>query len=116
MSDTLEQREFVPGTTGWSVDDLDDPAIEKLWLAGKYEIVEGVLTTMPPGHFDSGHALYKLVRLIDSYDATAGLGGTFSFDVDVVLGRHRLPRVDALYLSAEDQRKQKQAHATPRSL
>jgi Uma2 family endonuclease len=111
MTDTLEHREFVPGTTGWSVDDLDDPAIEALWNAGKYEIVEGVLTTMPPAYFDSGFALLNLVQLIDAHNKSIGLGGAFAFEVDVVMGRYRLPRVDALYLSAEDQRKQKQAHA-----
>lgn len=26
-------RPFQPGTTGWSADDLDDPAIERRWYA-----------------------------------------------------------------------------------
>jgi hypothetical protein len=44
----LVARPFLPGTTGWTASDLDDPAIERGWIRGSYEIVEGVLTTMPP--------------------------------------------------------------------
>lgn len=44
-------RPFEPGTTGWTVHDLDDPEIERQWFEGRYEIVEGVLTKMPPAYF-----------------------------------------------------------------
>lgn len=111
MTDVLAYREFVPGTTGWSVDDLDDPAIEALWFAGRYEIVEGVLTTMPPAYFDGGYALMRLVRIVEDHVEEHKLGGAFALEVDVILGKYRLPVVDALYLSADDQIKQKQANA-----
>jgi Uma2 family endonuclease len=41
-------KPFKPGTTGWTASDLDDPRIEGKWLRGSYEIVQGVLTRMPP--------------------------------------------------------------------
>jgi Uma2 family endonuclease len=33
MTTEVAHREFIPGTTGWSVDDLDDPEIERRWYA-----------------------------------------------------------------------------------
>src|SRR4051812_2069306 len=109
MSVAPLQREFVPGTTGWSVDDLDDPEIERLWFQGRYEIVEGVLTHMPAAYFDSGSALQELMFRLRSHVESAGLGGKFATEVDLVLGDLRVPRVDAVYLSDEVREKQKQA-------
>ena len=53
---TVESRPFLPGTTGWTASDLDDPQIERLWFSGRYEIVEGVLTSMPPAYLAGGSA------------------------------------------------------------
>src|SRR2546421_482663 len=44
---TPHTRRFVPGTIGWTEDDLYEPRIERLWENGHYEIVEGILTKMP---------------------------------------------------------------------
>lgn len=114
MTDTLVHREFVPGTTGWSVEDLDDPAIEARWNAGNYEIVEGVLTTMPPAYFDSGYALQNLLFLLQAHVTARQSGGGFATEVDVILSPRRLPRADAAYLSATDLEKQKRADAPGR--
>ncbi len=111
MTDVLTERDFVPGTTGWSVDDLDDPAIEALWLAGKYEIVEGVLTTMPPAYYDGSYALKKLIKLIDRHLEQRDPDGEVVQEVDLVLGKRRVPVVDAIYLSPEDRARAKQANA-----
>lgn len=111
MSIEAVQREFIPGTTGWTVDDLDDPEIERQWFAGRYEIVEGVLTIMPAAYYDSGFALQKLLLLLNHHVSEHGLGGGFAQEVDVILGQKRLPVVDALYLSADDHQKQKEANA-----
>jgi len=110
MSVETSHREFKPGTTGWSVNDLDDPAIERLWTQGRYEIVEGVLTQMPAAYFDGGSALQELIFLIRGYVDAKRLGGKFATEVDLVLGDLRVPRVDAVYLSREDREKQKQSH------
>ena len=57
MSAEALHREFKPGTTGWSIDDLDDPEIERLWTGGRFEMVEGVLAEMAAPYFNCGLAL-----------------------------------------------------------
>jgi len=111
MSVEIAHREFIPGTTGWTVDDLDDPEIERLWCQGKYEIVEGVLTQMAPALFDGGSSLQELLFLLRTYIATSQPGSKIATEVDMILGTRRLPRVDALLLSPDDRVKQKQANA-----
>src|SRR4051812_16238976 len=112
MPTEVAHREFIPGTTGWSIDDLDDPEIEKLWFQGRYEIVEGVLTQMAPAYFDGGSALEELLHLLRLHIETKKVGGKFAREVDVILARRRLPVVDAIYLSANALEQQKRAHAT----
>ena len=111
MTTAAAHRKFVPGTTGWSVDDLDDPAIERLWNKGRYEIVEGVLTRMPPAMYDGGMALQRLVRLVANHAESIGLGDGFAFEVDLILNERRLPVVDACFLTPQEQEAQKIAHA-----
>src|SRR4051794_19567895 len=97
MPTEVAHREFIPGTTGWSIDDLDDPEIERLWFQGRYEIVEGVLTQMAPAYFDGGFALKRLIRMIDDYTIAAGLGDALATEVDMILGKRRVPIVDAVF-------------------
>src|SRR5437588_2784874 len=111
MSVETAHREFIPGTTGWSVDDLDDPQIERLWFQGRYEIVEGVLTVMAAAYFDGGCALENLLFFIRSHIEARQLGWKPATEVDMILNKRRLPRVDAVFLSPDDQEKQKAAHA-----
>src|SRR4051812_13638915 len=104
------ERPFLPGTTGWSADDLDDPEIERQWCQGRYEIVEGVLTIMPPAMFDGGLALQRLVRLCSDHTIANGLGDGFAIEVDVILGHRRVPVVDAIFLTPQEKERQKAAH------
>ena len=103
------RKAFVPGTMGWTEDDLDDPEIERQWLAGRFEIVEGVLAAVPPGYFDGGVALAKLVRLIDRHIDHAGPVGSFGYGTDIVVARNRVARVDAIFLRHDDLRCQESA-------
>ena len=107
----IAERKFEPGTTGWCADDLDDPEIERLWNSGRYEIVEGVLTKMPPALFDGSAALQELLHLLRMHLDAHQPGGKLATEVDVILGQRRVPVVDAVYLTAADQAKQKQAYA-----
>jgi Uma2 family endonuclease len=111
MTTIAPHREFVPGTTGWSVDDLDDPAIERLWCQGRYEIVEGVLTVMAPAFFDGGYALQRLLFVLRDHTEARGIEGAFATAVDMILNKRRLPVVDAVFMCAEDLERQKNAHA-----
>src|SRR5439155_8593187 len=107
MTTTAPHREFIPGTTGWTVDDLEDPEIERLWCQGRYEIVEGVLTQIAAAYFDGGAALQELLYLVRSHVGATSLGGKVATEVDVVLGKLRLPIIDAVYLSREEPREAK---------
>ena len=99
-------RPFAPGTTGWTAADLDDPEIEALWVQGSYEIVEGVLTTMPPAYFIGGRATQKLIRIVENYLEDAGIDADFAGEVEIVMSSARLSRADAALLTIEDQNRQ----------
>lgn len=102
----IEPRTFEPGTTGWTVHDLDDPAIAEQWIGGQYEIVEGVLTKMPAAYFAGGRALQELVFILKSYLKSKHLPDNFATEVDIVIDEARVPRADAAWLTADDWRKQ----------
>ena len=95
-------KPFRPGTTGWTAGDLDDPRIEDRWLRGSYEIIEGVLTRMPPGYFGGGQALHRLVYLLTAHLDARGLPLSLSPEADIVIDDTRVLRADYVYLTPED--------------
>jgi Uma2 family endonuclease len=105
-------RRFTPGTTGWTVEDLDDPRINRRWERGGYEIVEGVLTKMPAAYLEGSLPLRRLARQIERHLEDNGLPGEFAFEVDLVVNRIRVPRVDAVFLTAEQIEMQAAIEAT----
>src|SRR5687768_7990096 len=102
-------KRFEPGTTGWTADDLDDPQIEAEWVRGRYEIIEGVLTTMPPAYFEGGSATANLVFAVMSHLRTTGVRGGFATEVDIIIDAARVLRADAAYLAPDDKRRQRDA-------
>ncbi len=104
-------RTLQPGTTGWTVDDLADPQIERLWEDGSYEIVEGVLTTMPPAYFDGSAALPNLMWMIKSHLDQSNQPGQFAIEVDVVLKKNRIARPDLVFMTPVDLRRQAELNA-----
>jgi Uma2 family endonuclease len=104
-------REFEVGTLGWTADDLDDPRIERLWEKGRYEIVEGVLTAMPPAQLDNAPPLFRLLYVIQKHLDDRSLGGMMGMEVDVIVGKRRVAIVDAIYLTDADKRRQAQLYA-----
>lgn len=104
-------RPFEVGTTGWSVDDLNEPGIAGRWSDGRHEIVEGVLTTMPAAYRDGTLPLSRLRRLVERHLETTGGGGEFTNEDDLVVGRHRVARVDMMYMTPDDERRQIAANA-----
>jgi Uma2 family endonuclease len=103
-------RSFEPGTTGWSADDLLDPETSRLFQEGRFEIVEGVLAQMPAALYDGSLSLQRLLRTIERHLDQHGLPGEFSTEVDLVIGKRRVLRADAVFLLPEDQRQQKEAN------
>ena len=109
MSLELRSRPFEPGTLGWTADDLDDPDIERQWEAGAYEIVDGVLTTMPAAYFPSGAGLFELMVILRQHFKEKQIAGKFSMEVDLILRKDRVARADAVFLKSDDQRLQRAA-------
>jgi Uma2 family endonuclease len=118
MGRTVERRKLIPGSTGWSVRDLDDPKIQAEWEAGNFQIIEGVLAIMPPAYWDNSVALQRVVRAVQGHLEGKGLPSDFGFEVDVVVGEIRVPKADAVYLSRADMAKQARAKnpRTPKRL
>ena len=102
-------RPFEPGTTGWTVADLEDPRIEAQWFSGRYEIVEGVLTKMPAAYFSGSASLNELIYLLKTHLRSRGLPDRFGTEVDIVLGEDRIVVADGVWLSAQDQNRQADA-------
>jgi Uma2 family endonuclease len=111
MSTDTTVREFEPGTTGWTAADLDDPAIEAAWEAGAYEIVEGVLTKMAPAYFDSTVPLGRLIYTVKRHLEQENLPGDFGPETDYIIGPNRVARVDAVFVTPDDIRRQEDANA-----
>jgi Uma2 family endonuclease len=104
-----EPRPFQPGTTGWTVRDLDDPEIERQWFSGRYEIVEGVLTTMAAAYFPGGNATANVIIALKEYLKPRGLPGRFAVELDIVVDDTRISRADAAMLLPADIARQEQA-------
>jgi len=111
MSQAASTRPFEPGTTGWSVADLDDPQIERLWVEGAYEIVDGVLAKMPPADYDGSLPLARLVSQLWRWQDETSTPGDFGTGVDVVIDLRRLAVADCVWLTPEDQARQRRANA-----
>jgi Uma2 family endonuclease len=101
----IETRPFEPGTTGWTADDLDDPEIEREWSAGRYEIVEGVLTKMPPAYFIGGKVLFRLMNRVAAHIGEEA--GSFASEVEIVVDEHRVVRADAAFLTPAEEKRQR---------
>jgi Uma2 family endonuclease len=107
VSQSPKKKRFAVGTLGWTADDLDDPRIERLWEKGRYEIVEGVLTEMPPAQYDAGEPLISLLSHLKNHVKRKKLGGGFAIETDVIISQRKVAVADAVYLT--DQQKTRQA-------
>jgi Uma2 family endonuclease len=102
-------RPFVPGTTGWSAGDLDDPEIERLWIEGRYEIIDGVLTTMAPAYFTGGEALQRIIIACHLYLRERGRPGSFAGEAEIIIDDARVLKADAALMLPEDRKRQRRA-------
>jgi Uma2 family endonuclease len=102
----VRPKPFRPGTTGWTASDLDDPRIEAKWDRGRYEIINGVLTRMPPAYYTGGEALVNLMFELLSELKRAEIGGRFSVEVDIIFDEQRVVKGDSCFLTPADAKKQ----------
>jgi Uma2 family endonuclease len=118
MGRTTQRRELIPGSTGWSVRDLDDPIVQAEWEAGNFQIIEGVLAIMPPAYWETSECLQRLVFHVQTYLKQRRQPTGFGYEVDVVVGDIRIPKADAVYMSRADKAKQRRANGprTPKEL
>ena len=115
MSVISPSKAFIPGTTGWTADDLLDPEIERRWFEGRYEIVEGVLTKMPPAYMPSGKALFNLLHLLRLHIKERSIPADIATEVDLVLGKRRVVVADAAVMTPDDDARQSElAKAAPK--
>ncbi len=105
----IEKRKFEVGTTGWTAADLDDPDIEHQWLAGRYEIVEGVLTKMAPSYYTGGSSLVELLFLLRDHLRKRGIKCGFATECDVICSESRIARCDAVLMNAIERDRQNAA-------
>ena len=104
-------RPFVPGTTGWTASDLEDPETGRLWFEGRYEIINGVLTSMPPAYFPGTRSLLKLIFHVTSHLEKSSVSGEFGAEVDICIDEDRIVRADAVWLTPGDWARQQEATA-----
>jgi len=102
-------RPFTPGTTGWTAGDLDDPEIERLWFQGRFEIINGVLTSMPPAYFPGTQSLQELLFVLKAELKRKATSDHFGGEVDIVIDEDRVVRADAVWLTPENWDRQKEA-------
>jgi Uma2 family endonuclease len=111
MGKLLEDREFRAGSTGWTVRDLDDPQIRRLWDSHHFEIVEGVLAEMPPAALDGSIPLNRLSRLISRHLDKADIDHDWGHEIDLIVSDDRLSRPDAMLVFPSDLKDQAKANA-----
>ncbi len=104
------RRRFKVGTTGWTADDVDDPRFAGDWEYGRYEIIEGVLATMPAAFFDGVLPVGRLQKLLVVHLHLTNQPGDFTPGVDVIVGRQRVARPDLIFTTPDDQRRQAEAN------
>jgi len=101
-------REFRAGSSGWTEADLYHPDIERQWLAGRYEIINGVLSEMPAAFHAHGDAQMQLVLMLSNHFRRVGIDGRFTSEVDIVLDAERVVRADAAFVTPTQQRQQRE--------
>ena len=106
MTLTISHRGIEPGTTGWTVYDWYDLDSQGLLPDGRFELVDGVLTTMAAQGFEGIDPQSQLRRILERHLDALKQKGTFYHEVDVLLRIDRIPRPDMIYLTAEQRSRQ----------
>jgi Uma2 family endonuclease len=102
-------KDFRIGTTGWRASDLDDPRLEQLWFQGRYEIISGVLTELPPAYFNAGSRFMRLVLALSMHASSRGIAGDFANECDIIIDHNRVVRADMVWMSGDEKRRQDRA-------
>src|SRR4051794_21525825 len=104
FGDGAEPR-LEPGTMGWSVDDLKQPWVRRLWDEGRFEILDGVLTRMPAAKYRGGSVVQNLLFILHPFFAEQNMRAGFAAEVDIAIDAARVIRADAVVVLGDDLRK-----------
>ncbi len=99
------------GTTGWTVDDLDDPRYAGEWEERRIEIIEGVIAKMPPPAYEGASALDELIYIVKAHLRKQDRGAKFAPECDLVINEQTIPKVDALYLTSAQRAEQRRRYS-----
>lgn len=102
-----ELRRLEPGTSGWTASDLDDPEVARQWDEGRFEIVDGILKTMPPADFDHGEVVIELLTLSKGHLRNQGIRARISTEVDLIVDEDNVLRVDGMLVTDQEVEAQK---------
>ena len=91
-----------PGTIGWTVADVEDPATYVLWSQGRYEILNGVLTVKPPAFYYGGSSADNLKFILRTHFAAQQLRCSTSAEVDMAVTDTQVVRADAVAIWGDD--------------
>jgi Uma2 family endonuclease len=91
-----------PGTMGWTASEMEDPVLRRLWDAGRYEILDGVLAIMPAAFYLGGECAATLGYLLRSFLRERKIAASFSFEVDIQISELRLLRADVVAVFGDD--------------
>jgi Uma2 family endonuclease len=94
---------------GWTANDLEDPLIERKWFQGRFELVDGVLTTVPPAYFPGSQSLQELIFILKTNLRGRHLSDRFGSKVDIIIDEDRVVVADAIWLTPKDQERQHEA-------
>src|SRR5688500_10751806 len=108
MTTSAEAKLLEPGTSGWTASDLDDPEIARQWDEGRFEIINGVLKTMPPAFYDHGAVVFELLQMSRDHLRGRGIEVGASVEVDLIVGEDDVLRVDGMLMSRDDAERQRQ--------
>src|SRR2546430_12890720 len=99
-------KPLIPGSSGWTASDLDSPQVRRDWSRGRFEIIEGVLTIMPPAYLPHGASLFTLLSIIRSHLKERKITAKLATEVDLVLTAKRIVVADAVVMTPQDQKRQ----------
>ena len=91
-----------PGTMGWTAADADDPATNALLVRGRFEILHGVLTVMPPALLYSGAAADSLKFLLRLHLRSRQVDCLTAGEVDLAVTDTQVVRADAVAIWGDD--------------
>jgi Uma2 family endonuclease len=91
-----------PGTMGWTASEMEDPDLHFLWDQGRYEIIDGVLTVMPPAFFIGGSPSFNLGYLLRTHFRKQKVSVSISTEVDLRLSEKLLLRGDLVAVFGDD--------------